>query len=90
MIWRYFAWCNQTLAVFTLWAITVYLAQKKKLYWVTLIPALFMTTVTITYILYDPIGINLSYNLSVSIGIGMAIISGIYFFLKLPKLKNAQ
>lgn len=90
MIWRYFAWCNQTLAVFTLWAITVYLAQKKKLYWVTLIPALFMTTVTITYILYDPIGINLSYNLSVSIGIGMAIISGIYFFLKLPKLKNVQ
>jgi len=49
-----------------------------------------MTTVTITYILYDPIGINLSYNLSVSIGIGMAIISGIYFFLKLPKLKNGQ
>ena len=53
-------------------------------------PGPFMTTVTITYILYDPIGINLSYNLSVSIGIGMAIISGIYFFLKLPKLKNVQ
>ncbi len=40
--------------------------------------ALFMTTVTITYILYDPIGINLSYNLSVSIGIGMAIISNLF------------
>ncbi|MBO5844941.1 MAG: carbon starvation protein A, partial [Bacteroidales bacterium] len=23
ILWRYFAWCNQTLAVFTLWAITI-------------------------------------------------------------------
>ena len=43
MIWRYFAWANQTLAVFTLWAITVYLVVAKKPYWITLIPALFMT-----------------------------------------------
>ena len=82
MIWRYFAWCNQTLAVFTLWAITVYLAQKKKLYWVTLIPALFMTIVTSSYILYDPIGIGLPYNLSIGIGISLAIISAIFFFYK--------
>ena len=43
MIWRYFAWCNQTLSVFTLWAITVYLVRMKKNYYVTLLPALFMT-----------------------------------------------
>ena len=30
IIWRYFAWSNQTLSVFTLWAITVYLVQNKK------------------------------------------------------------
>ena len=30
MIWRYFAWANQTLAVFTLWAITVFLAVSKE------------------------------------------------------------
>ena len=41
MIWRYFAWCNQTLSVFTLWAITVYLVRMKKNYYVTLLPALF-------------------------------------------------
>ena len=29
MIWRYFAWTNQTLAVFTLWALTVFLARSK-------------------------------------------------------------
>ena len=40
MIWRYFAWSNQTLAVFTLWALTVYLVQAKKLYVITLIPAI--------------------------------------------------
>lgn len=39
MIWRYFAWANQTLSVFTLWAITVYLVREKKPYFLTLIPA---------------------------------------------------
>ena len=41
VLWRYFAWCNQTLAVFTLWALTVWLAKEHKCYWLTLIPALF-------------------------------------------------
>jgi carbon starvation protein CstA len=49
-IWRYFAWSNQTLSVFTLWAITVYLSQKKKFYLFTLIPALFMTMVCSTFV----------------------------------------
>jgi carbon starvation protein CstA len=49
-IWRYFAWSNQTLSVFTLWAITVYLSLKKKPYILSLIPALFMTMVCSTFI----------------------------------------
>lgn len=56
MIWRYFAWANQVLAMVTLWAITVYLAQEKKAYIVTLIPAMFMTMVTMTYIFEFPAG----------------------------------
>ena len=56
VLWRYFGWCNQALSVFTLWAITVYLARKKKLYIITLIPALFMTMVCTTYIIYAPEG----------------------------------
>lgn len=56
VLWRYFGWCNQALSVFTLWAVTVYLARKKKLYIITLIPALFMTMVCITYIIYAPEG----------------------------------
>lgn len=54
IIWRYFAWCNQTLSVFTLWAITVYLFSAKKLYYVTLLPALFMTAVCTTYMCVAP------------------------------------
>ena len=45
-IWRYFAWCNQLLAVVTLWAITVYLFHRRKPYIITLLPAMFMTMVT--------------------------------------------
>ena len=48
-IWQYFGWSNQALSVFTLWTLTVYLVRNKKCYWVTLIPALFMTTVCSTY-----------------------------------------
>ncbi len=59
ILWRYFAWCNQVLAVFTLWAITVYLARRKKMYMITLIPAMFMTAVTVTYILFAPEGLNI-------------------------------
>lgn len=57
-LWRYFAWCNQVLAVFTLWTLTVYLAREKKLYIITLVPALFMTAVTVTYIFFAPEGVG--------------------------------
>jgi carbon starvation protein CstA len=48
-IWQYFGWSNQALSVFTLWTITVYLVRQKKNYWITLIPALFMTSVCATF-----------------------------------------
>lgn len=60
IIWRYFAWSNQTLAVFTLWAVTVYLTLRKKKVIFTLIPALFMTVVTVTYIFMAPEGFSLA------------------------------
>ena len=48
-LWNWFGWSNQTLSVFMLWAITVYLAQQHKPYIITLIPALFMTVVCTTF-----------------------------------------
>lgn len=58
-LWRYFAWSNQMLAVFTLWAITVWLARNQKTFFLTLIPAMFMTAVTTTYIFFAPEGFSM-------------------------------
>lgn len=61
IVWRYFAWTNQTLAVFTLWAGSVYLHRQGGWgYLISLIPAIFMTTVSASYILIAPEGFALS------------------------------
>ncbi len=85
VIWRYFAWSNQTLAMIVLWAITVYLAREKKFYWITLIPALFMTVVISSYLLFAPEGFGLSYTVSVSTGLVFAVCAGILFFVKMKQ-----
>lgn len=56
ILWRYFAWCNQTLSIFTLWACSVYLARYRKAYLLTMIPAMFMTMLCVTFICYAPLG----------------------------------
>lgn len=53
-IWSYFAWCNQTLAVITLWCITVYLHRKGKPVAIGALPALVMTYVCSSYIFVSP------------------------------------
>ena len=89
VIWRYFAWSNQTLATIVLWTITVYLAQENKFYWITLIPALFMTVVITSYLLFAPEGFGLSYAFSVVIGFLFAIAGGIWFFTMQKNKKPA-
>ncbi len=78
VLWRYFAWSNQTLAVSTLWAATVYLARHRKAYMITLAPAVFMTVVCVSYILFAPrpegFGLRLSAALSLGTGIATAIV----------------
>ncbi|MEZ4971307.1 MAG: carbon starvation protein A [Flavobacteriaceae bacterium] len=64
IIWRYFAWSNQTLAMIVLWTITAYLIYENKAYWVTLFPAVFMTMVCSTYILIAPEGFQLPNEIS--------------------------
>ncbi|MDR1302630.1 MAG: carbon starvation protein A [Treponema sp.] len=49
IIWRYFAWSNQTLATIGLWTASAYLAKTGKHYWITLLPATFMTVVVTAY-----------------------------------------
>ncbi|MBW6460366.1 MAG: carbon starvation protein A [Bacteroidales bacterium] len=83
IIWRYFAWSNQTLATVVLWAITVYLAQERKNFWITLLPALFMTNVITVYMLLAPEGLNLPGNISYTAGAIITVASGILFFVTL-------
>lgn len=94
VLWRYFAWCNQVLSVFTLWAITVYLARNGKLYIVSLVPALFMTVVTVTYIFFAPegfgaltdhlFGYKIGYEWALAIGLTTAAVI-LYLFARMPK-----
>ena len=91
VIWRYFAWFNQTLSVFTLWAITIYLTQSNKQYLVTLIPAIFMTYVTVSYLFIAPECLNLGSNiayLSGGIFTGLTLIMFINWKYKNYKLLN--
>ena len=88
MIWRYFAWCNQTLSVFTLWAITVYLVRMKKNYYVTLLPALFMTAVCSTYICIAPEGLALSGYISYVLG-GICTLVAVIGFITWYKKQNS-
>jgi carbon starvation protein CstA len=53
-IWNYFAWLNQSLSVFTLFACSVYLARHRRNYYITLVPALFMSLVCFTFFFASP------------------------------------
>lgn len=78
-IWNYFGWANQALSIFTLWAITVYLAHKRKPFIITLIPALFMTFVCSTFLLISPIAFGLGSMISYGIGGCILIVAIIWF-----------
>ena len=54
VIWRYFSWTNQTLAMIVLWAASMYLFKEKKNYWITAVPAAFMSAVSATYFVLAP------------------------------------
>ncbi|MCM1295298.1 MAG: carbon starvation protein A [Muribaculaceae bacterium] len=54
IIWRYFAWSNQTLSVFVLWSVYVWLAERKKNVWVALIPAVAMTFIVTSFVFISP------------------------------------
>lgn len=81
VVWRYFAWFNQTLAVFTLWAVTVYLVQRKKNYWVSLLPAVVMTAVCGTYLFLGKEMFNLDHTLSYVLGGAITLIVIVAFII---------
>ena len=81
IIWRYFSWSNQTLAMIALWAAGVYLFQNKLNYFIAIVPATFMSAVSCTYILMAPEGFQLSTMIAYPVGIVFAAVClGIFLF----------
>lgn len=72
IVWRYFSWTNQTLAMLVLWTASAYLFMEKKNYWITAVPATFMTAVSATYFFAAPECLNLSLSIAYPVGIVLA------------------
>lgn len=87
IIWRYFAWSNQTLATVVLWTITAYLVYENKAYWVTMVPAIFMTMVCSTYILIAPEGFQLD-NTIAYVGGGLITLGVMFLFWRYIKRRK--
>jgi carbon starvation protein CstA len=82
VLWNYFSWLNQMLACLVLWAATVFILVEVKNRWYSLItagPALFMTLIVSSFIMYSPLGLHLDYWLSIAIGTFIMIAVGIAY-----------
>lgn len=90
IIWRYFAWSNQTLATIALWAGAVYLAKNAKAHWIASIPATFMSAVVTTYIIIAPEGLKMSTAIGYPAGILAAVASMGLFLKKAREASAAQ
>ena len=99
VVWRYFSWSNQTLAMIALWAASVYLAQQHKNFWICAVPAAFMSAVSLTYftaadeclgILWKALSVPMSvyYPAAVAVGIAFAIGFALLFLKKTEKYKT--
>ena len=80
VIWSYFGWANQTLAVFVLWSITVYLVRERKTFIITLLPAIFMTVVCSTFLMVSKNAFGFDMTVGYGVG-GAALIISVAWFL---------
>ena len=88
VIWSYFGWANQTLAVFTLWAVTAYLVREHKPYWVTLLPSLFMTVVCSSFLMVSKNAFG--FDMAVGYGVGgAALIIAVAWFFTWKRRENS-
>ena len=82
IIWRYFGWANQTLAMIVLWAGAAYLYRKGRFHWICTVPATFMTAVVVTYICFEKnMGFGIDITISNWIGIIAAAIALVAFLV---------
>jgi carbon starvation protein CstA len=87
VLWRYFAWSNQTLAMVVLWAAAGFLVVNKRNFWIAIIPAIYMSAVTSVYILEAPEGLKLPSTVAYPIG---AVITIIFLLLFISHMKKSK
>ena len=90
VLWRYFAWCNQTLATIVLWGCSVWLLRNGKCCWFTVVPATFMTFICTSYILCAPEGFTLDLTLSLGVGLAAAVVALGAFVNFFRNIKSAK
>nr|WP_330379695.1 carbon starvation protein A [Butyrivibrio sp. AE2032] len=92
VLWRYFSWSNQTLAMISLWISTVFLIRNrgKKYSLLTALPATFMTGVSVTYILMAKEGFRLDRSISYPIGVAAAAVLFAIYVLKCRNMTQKQ
>lgn len=88
LLWRYFSWANQSTAVIALWVAAMYLFIAKKNYWIAMIPGIFMTMATFTYILNAQIGFGLSMNISYVAASIITAATIVIFFMAATKARQ--
>ena len=90
VIWRYFSWTNQTLAMIVLWAASMFLFKEKKNYWITAVPATFMSAVSMTYFISAPECLHLSTAIAYPVGLVLAaLFLGIFIYATKKQPKQA-
>jgi len=90
VIWKYFGWANQTLAAVTLWAAAAFLARRGNRWWIAALPAIFMTVMTVTYLLttdsLSHLGIKIATGTIIGGACGLAAI--VAFLIALPRIRR--
>ena len=95
MLWHYFAWANQVIAVCTLLGATIYLSKLQKPTAITLIPALFMLFITATYLLSSktlgaPLGLPVPLPYAYIIAAAFAACAGVWAEMRGKKLAETM
>ena len=95
VLWRYFSWSNQTLAMIALWVATAYLLKthpNKRSSLLTALPATFMSAVSMTYILMASEGVGLSAGIGYPAGVGFAAVLIVIYIaaIKRTEKKNLK
>ena len=89
VVWRYFSWTNQTLAMIVLWTASMYLFLEGKCYWLTAVPAFFMSAVSATYFFSAPECLALSTAIAYPAGLVVAVVF-LAVFLSVIRKKRAS